>query len=136
MRKRCHRRRPAGLHPLLLSAVPVADRDLLELRLREHLAVDALASGTGTADDLRVLRITAEVARVLTAAGYGADELGMLDRACTALAECSTSPAGVDAAGLALLQWLVGFADAQRTACSLSEFLQALAAVRRGSGRQ
>ena len=93
--------------------------DTLEQQARERLALDDLACWSGHPADLRTLRITAAVARLLAADGYGADELAALGMADAVLRQRrANSPGitGVSRADLASLRWLLAYADAQRAA--------------------
>ena len=120
---------------MLQPAGPVTDRDLLDLRVREHLALDDLAFFSGHPADLRVLRTTAAVARALATEGYGVDELDELSRADAVLRKYRVNPPGITGvcqADLAPLRWLLAYADAQRVAAPRRAYHQALDRVRLG----
>lgn len=130
MRKRRHFNPSA--HPSLQPPGPLADHDLLDLRLREYFALDDLAHGQPA--DLRVLQITAAVARLLAADGYGADEVAELDKADAVLSSYRVNPpgdAGVTRADLAPLRWLLAYADAQRAVVTRRDYHSALYRLRR-----
>ena len=134
MRKRLRRRlRDPKANPMFESGGPIAERDLLDLRLREHLALDDLTHWSGHPADLRTLRITAAVARLLTAVGIGTDELGGLDAADKVLRKYRVNPPGITGvceADQAPLRWLLVYADAQRAVASCREYRLALARMR------
>ena len=139
MQKRCKRRHFApSEHPMLQPPGPLACHDLIDLRLREHLALDDLAHWSGQPADLRVLQITAAVALVLAADGYGADELAELEEADAVLRSYRVNPpgiTGVTQADLAPLRWLLAYADAQRAVVTRRDYHRALARVRQEPSR-
>ena len=118
---------------MLQPSGPVSDRELIDLRVREHLALDDLSCWSGRAADLRTLQVTAAVARVLAVEGCGTDELVMLDEADSVLRKYRVNPPGITGVALcdlAPLRWLLAYADAQRTAVPRATYLRALARVR------
>ncbi|MDO9072607.1 MAG: hypothetical protein Q7U73_05030 [Rubrivivax sp.] len=124
--------RPKAL-PLAAIAVapesPLPLASILDLRLREHLALDALTKGTESGGDLALLRTSAAVARALCAAGYGADELPTV--AAVELSLRLDLPAGRRAATVrALLQ----LHDGQRMAATVRDYVRALDCARRARG--
>lgn len=134
MRKRMKRRRTAPLvHPMLQPVGKLTDAELLDLRLREHLALDALATNCGQRADLRTLLVSVAVARELAALGYGADELAGLDAASVALGPVkglTPGPIGLDTpAAVQAVCWMLTFHDAQRAAVSTRHYLRALGRV-------
>lgn len=137
MQKRCKRRHfDPSAHPMLQPPGPLADRELLDLRVREHLALDDLARGQPA--DLRVLQVTAAVARLLAADGYGADEVAELAYADAVLSSYRVNPpgiTGVTQADLAALRWLLAYADAQRAAVTRCGYHSALYRVRQQASR-
>lgn len=123
---------------MLQPTGPLDGRDLTGLRVREHLALDDLAHFSGHPADLRTLKITAAVSRLLTAGGYGADETDELDKVDAVLRKYRVNPHGITGvceADLAPLRWLLAYADAQRTVVSSRDYIQALDRVRRDPGR-
>jgi hypothetical protein len=120
MRKACHRRRfHLGLHPvrLALLGAPVPAADWQTIRVRELLALDALAAGTGEPADVRQLQAGVETAVGLASVGYGADTLHELQAARQALQRIAGQPAGAmraDLDDLAALREALAVADAQR----------------------
>ena len=139
MQKRCRRRHfDPSTNPILLPPGPVADRDLLDLRLREYMAFDALAIWQADRLDLRALLVSAATARELAAMGYGNDELHDLALVDHILAGAKALPAGsigVPASGLQQVRWLLQFHDGQRAAATRWDYHQALARVRRKPSR-
>lgn len=116
----------------------VAESDLLDLRVRERLAFDAMSTWQGSRCDLRALMVSAATARELAALGYGADELPNIALADIALAQAKTlapGSIGVPAGQLQTVRWLLLFLDAQRAAASRRHFHQALGRVRREPSR-
>ena len=84
---------------MLQPASTLADRDLIDLRVREHLAFDAMCTWQAHRPELRAQLVSAAVARELAALGYGGDELAGLDAADAALRTLKALPPG--AIGLA-----------------------------------
>lgn len=116
----------------------VAESDLLDLRVLEHLAFDAMSTWQGSRCDLRTLMISAATARELAAMGYGTDELPDLTLADHALARAkklAPGSIGVPADQLQPVRWLLLFLDAQRAAASRRHYHEALARVRREPSR-
>lgn len=123
---------------MLQPAGQVAEGDLLDLRLREHLALDALATWCGGRPDLRALMFSAAAARELAGMGYGADQLPAIDRADKALAFIKAlplGPVGISGDDLAALRWLLQYHDAQRVAASCRYYHKALARIRQEPSR-
>lgn len=118
MRKRCHRKHhDPGAHPCLAPAGLVGDHQ--GLALREELSFAALAAGTGQAADVAVMVLTAKVARLLAAQGFGAEHTALIDRAERVLA-------GADDDAPQALRDLLGLTAAQREVCSHQRYLAAL----------
>jgi hypothetical protein len=139
MRKSSPRRRvDRRTHPMLQPTAPLAGDDLIDLRVREHLAFDSLSKWQGTRTDLRQLMTSAAVARELAALGYGADELAELDRAARVLAaakDLPPGPIGICGSLLPAVAWLLQFHDAQRAVVSTRDYLRALIRVRSDPSR-
>jgi hypothetical protein len=135
MRKRSPRRRvDPCTHPMLQPTGPLDGRDLLDLRVLEHLAIDAISTWQGHRTDLRVLLVSAATSRELAALGYGADEvphLAEVDRILSYCKKLAPGSIGVADDQLQLLRWLLQFHDGQRAVASCRDYHQALARVRR-----
>ena len=123
---------------MLQPAGPVADRDLLDLRVREHLAFDALSTWQAGRPDLRALLVSAAAARELAAMGYGPDALDDLALVDCILSDAKALPAGsigLTAGQLQPVRWLLQFHDSQRAVASCRDYLKALARVRQEPSR-
>ena len=120
------------------TASAIADRELIDLRLREHLAFDAISTWQGCRADLNALLTSAATARELAAIGYGADELDDLALVDRILADAKVLPPGSIGLPAGLLQpvrWLLQFHDGQRAVTTRRDYHQALARVRREPSR-
>ena len=85
-----------------------------------------------------MLRVTAAVARLLAAEGYGAALVAELDKADAVLRQHRAYPpgiTGVTQADLAPLRWLLAYADAQRAVVTRRDYHSALARVRQQASR-
>lgn len=111
-----------------MSRSPLPERQLIDLYLRDHRALDEIAHWSGHPADLGALRTTAAVARTLAVAGYYVDGLGELAKVDAVLTKCVANPGltGVSQADLAPLRWLVAYAAAQRDAATTGDYKRAL----------
>ena len=139
MRKRCRRQHwtPAA-HPLLAPTTPLADGELLELRLQEHQALDALSRASALRLHLHTLMTSAAAAQLLATKGYGIEHARRLREALQVLGACrkqDSGAIGLDAPGVELAAWMLAFHDAQREVVARADYLRALWAVGRHPGR-
>jgi hypothetical protein len=119
------RGRLSAIHIALAPTAPLNPAEILGLRLREHLALDALARGSECPADLAILRTSAAVARALCFRGYGADEIDTVTAGEAAL-RSETAGHGRAAAVAALLELHEG----QRMAVSVRDYVRALASAK------
>jgi hypothetical protein len=118
------------LSPHMAPTGPIGDHDLINLRIAELLALDALASWSATSLDVAQLEVSRRVSRELMIEGIG-DDAELLGQAGAVLKACNAMQSGsigVDADGLAVLRSLICFIDEQRAAAGARR--HALAAVR------
>jgi hypothetical protein len=127
---------------MLQPAGQLSDQDLIDLRVFEHVAFDAMTAWHARPAHLRALLVSAAVARELLRLGYGADNdengqsLAAADAALAAakrLQGCCVGFATQEAK--CAVRWLLMFHDAQREAASRADYHRCLAQVRREPSR-
>lgn len=130
---------PAQQQRAIIEAARLAQWELLDLQLREHLALDALAHGAGQLGDVQTLQVSAAVAHELAAMGYGREESAIVGAVGQALCAAIRSEAGaavlfLDPARMLALRQFVAYHDAQREAVTRHDYVRALARVRHRAG--
>lgn len=114
---------------MLQPATPAPSRELLDLRLYEREALEALTSCSANRDHLRALRTTCRVALHMCAMGYGAAEIRLPHRALGALV--LTERVGVQGQAAQVVREMLDLHDAQREAASAADYVRALGQARR-----
>ena len=112
----------------------MTDRDLLALRVAEHLALDAVQSWSATHADVLALHAVVAVARELCAAGFAPDEAGTVTAAAAVLRRCRMQrpgSIGATAEDVAALRAVVVLIERQRSAVSARDYARAVLATNR-----